>query len=249
MKHFLKKILKPTGYTLTSLKVLNDPQKQKPITRDDFFDIYFSKIDPKNFFFVQIGANDGKTNDPLHSFVTKYGLSGLVVEPQPDAFKLLKDNYRAQKNVECVQAAIGSHSGTVPFYVVKESEKNKDNWFRMTRIASFNKESIKLGLKKKIKPNDDPEDYIEEVPIKAISFSELVTSYKVKKIDFLQIDCEGYDFELLKTIDIEHLCPEIINFESHFFTEAERAIVEARLTKLGYKFFRYGSDTCAFKVS
>ena len=68
------------------------------LSRSDFFNLYFSRI-PDDFFFVQIGANDGINHDPLHEYVTKYNLSGLVVEPQPDVFELLRKNYESFKKV------------------------------------------------------------------------------------------------------------------------------------------------------
>lgn len=36
------------------------------------------------FFFVQVGANDGVNDDPLRACVLKYRLSGLLIEPLPD---------------------------------------------------------------------------------------------------------------------------------------------------------------------
>ena len=40
-------------------------------------------------YFVQIGAHDGIMHDPLHKFLSKNEWSGILVEPQKDAFSLL----------------------------------------------------------------------------------------------------------------------------------------------------------------
>lgn len=249
MKELLKKIVGLTGYSLVPTRILKDPQRQRPIKRDDFFNLYFSKVDPAIFFFVQIGANDGKSSDPIYPYVTKYCLSGITVEPQPDAFALLTETYRDYPGVTCVQAAVGEHSGTIPFYTVKESAKTKENQFPMTRIASFNKASIRRGLRKKIPPGANPEDYIQEVPVVALSFVDFMEQYAIQKVNFLQIDCEGYDYTILKTIDMAALAPEILNYESCLFSDAERAECEGYLVGLGYSLFRYGDDTCAYKLS
>lgn len=248
MKGLLKKIIALTGYSVIHTKILNDPQKKKPITRDDFFKLYFSKVDPATFFFVQIGANDGESSDPIYPYVTKHRLAGVAVEPQSDAFQLLKNTYKHFSTVTCVQAAIGNRTGTIPFYTIKESAKTPENRFALTRIASFNKESVKRGLRKKIPAGTDPEVYIQEVPIEALSFADLLQRYGIKKVTVLQIDCEGYDYEILKTIDIEKLQPEILNCETCLFADAERVEYEERLTGLGYTYFRYGDDTCAYKL-
>lgn len=249
VKQIIKRIVEKTGYGIVNTKVLKDPQKQKPITREDFFNLYFSRIDPDHFFFVQIGANDGKSSDPIYHYVTKYGLAGIVVEPQPDAFALLRDNYKDFSNVICVQTAIANKSGTLPFYIVKESAKTKDNRFPMTRIASFNEASVKRGLRKKIPKGINPDEYIQRVSIDALSFSDLLKQYGAEKVNVLQMDCEGYDYEILKTIDIEKLQPEIINCESCLFSDSERSEYELRLISLGYVFFRYGDDTCAYRLN
>lgn len=248
MKHFLKKAFELSGYTPIRIEVLRDPQKQNPITRVDFYNLYFSKLDPDDFFFVQIGANDGKSQDPLYPYITAYGLKGLVIEPQPDVFAKLQKTYEDFPQVTCVNAAIGAISGMIPFYCVKESVKMPENFFPMTRIASFNRNSVKRGLRKKISLGADPEEYIETTIVKTMTFPELLQQYGVKKVDFLQTDCEGYDFELLKAVDLETLLPEVLNCETCLFSDAEREAYEARLANLGYKFFRSSVDTCAYRV-
>lgn len=248
MKGVLKKIIELTGYSLVNTKILRNPQKQKPVTRDDFFNVYFSRIDPSTFFFVQIGANDGKSSDPIYPYVTKYNLAGVAVEPQPAVFERLAENYKEYPKVTCINAAIGSVSGPTPFYTVKKSAQTTDNWFPMTRIASFNKESIKRGLRKKIPFGTNPEDYIEETSLQALSFPDFLQQYRIDRVDFLQVDCEGYDYEILRKVDLRKLAPQIINCETCLFSDDERAEYEARLTELGYLFFRYGDDTCAYKI-
>src|SRR3954468_10330611 len=49
--------------------------------------------------FLQIGANDGVTGDPIRAFVTRYGWHGVCLEPQPEAFARLQATYRDQPQV------------------------------------------------------------------------------------------------------------------------------------------------------
>ena len=37
--------------------------------------------------FVQIGANDGVTGDPIRRFILEFGWSGVLVEPQLEIFE------------------------------------------------------------------------------------------------------------------------------------------------------------------
>lgn len=246
-KTLIKKVVSLSGYGVVNLRVANDPQKQKPATREHFFDLYFSQVNPHDFFFVQIGANDGQSSDPLYPYVNKYKLSGLVVEPLPDAFERLQETYRQNPGIIFANAAVGAVSGLTTFYVVKEAAKTRENWFAMTRISSFNKAVIEKSLIKKIPPGANAADYLQEIPIQTLSFADLVKKYNVKKIDFLQIDSEGHDYEILKTIDFSHFSPTILNFESDHLSLTQRKECEAFLANRGYKFFNYGGDTCAYK--
>ena len=50
-------------------------------------------VDKENFFFIQIGANDGVRADESYDFITKNNLKGIVVEPLSDMFEKLCQNY------------------------------------------------------------------------------------------------------------------------------------------------------------
>lgn len=45
---------------------------------------------------VQVGANDGAVNDPLHEFLMKHRerTEVLLIEPQPYLIPILADNYK-----------------------------------------------------------------------------------------------------------------------------------------------------------
>ena len=65
------------------------------------------KKNGKNVFCFQVGANDGRTNDPVHKYFRDYGWKGLLVEPQADVFnnELIK-TYANNKNVILENVAI-----------------------------------------------------------------------------------------------------------------------------------------------
>ena len=51
---------------------------------------YTSKKD--DFFFIQIGSNDGKYDNPIHEYVIKFKWSGILVEPNINCFNKLVKN-------------------------------------------------------------------------------------------------------------------------------------------------------------
>jgi len=53
-----------------------------------------SKAKGTDFYFIQVGAFDGDTFDPITHYVKRYKLSGALIEPQQEPFSVLKANYQ-----------------------------------------------------------------------------------------------------------------------------------------------------------
>ncbi|MCK7538606.1 MAG: hypothetical protein MZV63_50430 [Marinilabiliales bacterium] len=58
--------------------------KPRPGTIEVFLDKYSREHKPVTF--LQVGANDGFINDPLHKFIKRDNWNGVLLEPQPDVF-------------------------------------------------------------------------------------------------------------------------------------------------------------------
>jgi hypothetical protein len=78
-----------------------------------------SAFDKGGFFFVQIGAHDGKEADPIHDFVRQRHWKGLLVEPQPEAFARLQTHYRDCPGLTFENAAITPDGEAMPLYRLK----------------------------------------------------------------------------------------------------------------------------------
>jgi FkbM family methyltransferase len=256
-KKSFKRIFEITGYTISKISIPKNQQSLKQITAEHFFDLYFSTVNPKDFFLIQLGANDGSFVDPLNKYITKYNLAGILIEPQADVFKILKETYSHSDNLIFENIAISKEDGEQTLYTIKDEYKKDDFFLRGTAIASFNKshfiKSLQRELERKSRLEGRPyskkiEDYIQEVSVKTSTLESLIKKHDIKKVDYLQIDCEGYDYEIIKMIDFEKLSPKIINFESKRLTNDERKECEKLLATKGYQSFRHGYDTCAFRV-
>lgn len=229
METLLRRIAHKLGYTLQRTKQ-PDPDA---LSFRHVLEVYLASHPAATF--VEVGANDGKSNDPLYPIVTEYGLHGTAIEPQPDAFSRLEKTYEGT-NVLCVNAAIGE--GTL--FVVKEKYKSDANWSRVSGIASFRKEVISRTIRNKIPKGANPDDYIEQIVVQSIELPQ--------GADIYQIDCEGYDYEVVRRIDFSQK-PAIINYErAHLSPESERACHDL-LRSHGYRWFNHGIDTCAYLIS
>jgi FkbM family methyltransferase len=157
-----------------------------------------------DFFFVQIGANDGVFNDPIRQFVTRHDLAGLVVEPLKDFYEKLVQNYQPYPKVKPVNVAIHESARTMEIHRADPSKiAHLDPW--IIGIGSFRKEHHRA--------NAVPDEVMTTETVACITLDELLTIHHVSKVDLLQIDTEGYDYEIINMIDFTRVKPAIIHFE------------------------------------
>ncbi|MBD0258347.1 MAG: FkbM family methyltransferase [Cytophagales bacterium] len=170
----------------------------------------------KNLFFIQIGSNDGKTNDPIHEFIKGYNWKGILVEPVEYLFNRLLTTYAGCAEMRFENLAINARKGTRRFYQLKATtDPDVPSWSSL--LGSFRKSVVLKnigsapGLKK----------YLFSEKVNCISFKSLLRKHGVTKIDFLHIDTEGYDYEVIKSIPFRELKPQLILFEHLHLTRTE----------------------------
>jgi FkbM family methyltransferase len=201
LKTWLKKLFMALGYSVA---------KVRPPVHSDYFSLenflhQFLKR-KGSFFFIQIGANDGITNDPLYHFVTQNGdrVKGILLEPLQDAFKALTENYKNFPGIVTVNAAIHNTQKEMNLYKVDKDKLARSPIWSDLR-ASFNKDHHKI--------TSTPSEYIVTETVRCLSLDELFDRYHVNHVDLLCIDTEGYDAEIIANIDFKRITPSIIHFE------------------------------------
>jgi len=191
-----------------------------------------------NFFFIQVGANDGKMVDPIREHILKYNWRGIMVEPIPDYFESLKKNYKGAKGLIFEQLAISSeNSNPIKIYYLEknnESEKVHEYWHFGLAGISFNDNEIW----KKSKFSS-----VTTVPVKTVGY--LQEKYNIPSLDLLQIDAEGMDYEVIKGIDFTKSAPRVINFEVNNLNNLSEC--KNFLRNHGYDLHRYAGDMIAIQ--
>jgi|SaaInlV_100m_DNA_2_1039680.scaffolds.fasta_scaffold19128_2 FkbM family methyltransferase len=205
---------------------------------NEFNEIIEKIGDKEDFFFVQIGSHDGigGGNDPLYEYIEKYNWSGILVEPVPYLYKELKKNYEGCGNLVFKNVAISCEGGTMKFYSI-EKHSNPKNPFWYNQLGSFNKDVV-LSHRQDIPEFDK---YFKEEEIKTITFDSLVEG--VNQIDLLHIDTEGYDLEIIKSIDFNKITPSMILYEHKHLENPMEAV--DYLKNLGYGCYSMPTDTLA----
>ena len=191
---------------------------------------------PSDVTFLEIGANDGVTGDPIHSFVIRYGFRGVCIEPQPDAFAKLQATYHDHPGIVCEQAAIGATEGTTSLYRFRPGP-GVPEWAHL--LASFSREVLVTNFQ-------DIHGEVESITVPTLTVATLRAKHGLDTVDLVQIDTEGYDFEIIRLLDLANFRPTIIHFEATLLLPDDRQACYAYLAEHGYTVTPNGSDAVAY---
>lgn len=194
----------------------------------------------KDFFFIQIGSNDGVSGDPIHKFVAEYGWRGLLIEPVPYLYQKLLTSYQGVSGLFFENVAIDKESGEKSFFYIKSADTaGKVFWYE--KIGSFNKAHL-LEHRDKI---PDFNSRLTEEKVSCSTLKALLQKYHIAKINLLHIDAEGYDYEIIKTVPFAETKPQMILYENKHLNPGDKAACKNFLRSYGYKLIK-SKDTFAY---
>ena len=199
-----------------------------------------------NFDLIVIGACHGFW---IENDVKKCSNKVLLIEPVKYNFDQLKNRFKNYKNIIFENIAIGDKNELMDFFHVLESsvDKLKKHW--ASGIGSFSKEHI---LKHRTKRFQITEEDIKCIKIKTITFNKLIEKYKIEYINKLIIDAEGFDYNIIKSIDFKKIfIKEIIFEKKHLSTTFQIGSklneIKAFLAKEKYKLFDISKENILAK--
>jgi FkbM family methyltransferase len=175
---------------------------------------------------LQVGACDGISNDPIHRHVAKGLTRAILVEPNPYSFTRLQATYEGLPNVTLIQSAIGGQDGEAYLYRVKRSDAMESDVDLTLQIASF--------YRKHLENHGTKLHEIERIIVPCRSLASLVAELGLSKIDFIQIDAEGFDADVVRMALKLPVLPDCINFEHTHLTTANRRPLFDLLESKGY---------------
>lgn len=199
-------------------------EKRYKIDFERTFELHFPSC--SGFKFIQIGGNDGLSFDNLFEKVVERNSVGIILEPSPKYFERLEINYSDYPNIILINKAIHPTESKFTLYEVNSVGLAKlPEWGQ--GIGSFDLQHLK---NKNLESSD-----ISTVDVDCISFDNLISQYPIfRNIDFLQIDTEGFDGEILKNIDFSFFDVKMIKFESCNLLENDLLSVKSLLIANGF---------------
>ena len=190
--------------------------------------------------FMQIGANDGSKGDYLETYVQTRDWRGVLVEPIPYVFANLTRRHGSNPRLTLVNAAISDHDGTASlYYLPKDEDDNLPPWY--DALATFRRDVL-LTHTPWI---PDIESRIATIDVATLTFDSLCRSRGIERLDLIQIDTEGYDYEIIRQIDLDRYRPSFILFEHYHLRPDERDSCRSSLERHGYRAISNFMDTVA----
>ena len=192
--------------------------------------IKFLKENKYNNFklLIDIGAHKGES---IKLFSKNFIIKKIIsFEASPINFeylkKKIKDNKQGYNNTEIVleNTALGAEDKIIEFNqfnessssTIKEIDKKSKYYKRKFRLINFlnNKETY------------------QKIKIKISKLKEYIEKNNIKKIDFMKIDTEGYEFEILLGLENKIKLVDIIMFEHHYDNMIKKGYTFEDINKL-----------------
>jgi FkbM family methyltransferase len=195
-------------------------------------------LSASNGVIIQVGSNDGVSNDPLYESILIHKRQSYLVEPIDYLAEKLRSLHNLNPYVRVCQFAIHPTGNSVEFFCLPRDADVKMGdlwkpWF--DQIGSFSRQHLN-----KHSPFIDP--FIERISIPCITLDRLISDNNVKEISILHIDAEGFDLEVLGTIDLVKIKPSMIMIEHKHLPLKPLLRMVSSMQSRGYVSFVYHDD-------
>jgi FkbM family methyltransferase len=183
----------------------------------------------KSGYFVEAGASDGITLSNTYLLEKDFGWRGICVEPIPAVFDTLVKN---RPNSKCYKNALFSVSG-------KELKFDVANWSLISGVTDY----ISPLWKKRVNSGKT------QITVKSATLLEILDSACAPSfIEYLSLDTEGTEFEILKDFNFSKYKFGLIDVE-HNYIEPTRTNIKKLLTTNGYTYIGENKFDDCYKLT
>lgn len=212
----------------------------KPHLYESLFQKTLIELSGKEQQFVIVGAMDGASHDRLypHTFKNKHW-KGILIEPVKDYFEKLKDNYEHRDNLIFENVAVTDSLEEREIYTVdRNAILSGEVPFWCNGISTFNPDGPTIS-------KEGIQDKVSTEIVKCCTFQELVNKHQLQQIDILQIDVEGFDYEVFNQIWKCGFRPKLIHIEIVQMSEEQKNSIQKILQWNNYQTEIQGDDLVA----
>jgi FkbM family methyltransferase len=196
-------------------------------------------------FFIQVGSNDGLTNDPLREFVVAQSRwRGAFVEPLPHLFDALRRNYAYLRRPGLVflRGAVSGNATTTSTTIFRIRPDRLSSYTTMAdQLASWDPQHIIKHYAARPRIAED----IEAVEVPCFSIQQIMLEANIPELHLLHVDIEGGEASLFRRFPFDAIRPLMIIYESMHLSAEDRAELESHLRREGYWLESDSFDTVA----
>lgn len=153
--------------------------------------------------FVDIGAHDGVTLSNTCYLERELGWSGLAIEPSPQRFEQLRQN----RSCTCVNACVGARDEVVTFRLISgyaEMLSGRIDQYHPDHVKRIEGELLQRG------------GSFEDIDVPAYSINRLFEQHGLRDIDYLSIDVEGSELDILSALDFDRFNIKVVGVENNY---------------------------------
>ncbi|MBI5598232.1 MAG: FkbM family methyltransferase [Deltaproteobacteria bacterium] len=167
---------------------------------DTIVALIFGAIRIKRPSCLDIGAHDPVLLNNTYLFYER-GSSGVNIEPNPILFKRLESRRRRDVNLN---AGVAASAGVLDFYVMTSEDNTLHTFSKETaeRYSGYGTQAIKEVLR-----------------INTVNVNDVMREYFSPKPNFVSMDIEGLEMEVLRSFDFKNFRPEVFCIETILYTE------------------------------
>jgi FkbM family methyltransferase len=236
----LKQTIETAGYRVTRKQAINGP-------RVDLLNVLVPHVlQHRRGGILQIGANDGLLQDPVQGLIRRHAISAILVEPMPDTFQRLLENYAGVAHVRFMNVGVSVQRGNLKMYRIKPDTAGLPDWVH--GLATLDRD---LLLRQKNAPGVDADlfrESVEAVTVPVYTVADILAeNHDFGPIMMLQVDTEGHDLMVVRSALDAGLLPPIIRYEHKLLPYGEQVSCREMLAAKGYTFMADDADTVCFR--
>ncbi len=156
--------------------------------------------------FIEIGTHNGMTYSNTYFFEKELGWTGICVEPLPERFAEL----RACRSCICIQGCVADTSGVSKLLKVSSPLVNVE---MLSGLQHKYDPRHFERMKTEVGTYGGSYQYID---VQCYKLNDLLGKNAITHVNFLSIDTEGGEFDILASIDFSRFKIDVITVEDNY---------------------------------
>ena len=209
-----------------NFEYIHDIKSYSQYKQEEFVQNYFNN--KKDGIFIELGGLDGIRHSNTFLLEKKYNWSGLIIEPSPSLYKELKIN----RNVFTENALVGDKKReNVEFLYIKDKTKCIG---LQGVVENYNPKHLERAMREL-----NNKSY-EIIKMDMVPLQQLCDKHNISKVDYLSLDVEGSELNVLEGINFAKLDITLIGVEINYNDDKDK--IYDILNKNGYTFLKQCGD-------